>query len=278
MYGAIIGDMAGSVYEYSEFVDSFKKIVNLNRRMEILHKKSLIDNQCFFSDDTILTIAVLESLLTGESYESVLKKYILSYSEYKPKVEKYFKNPFSPDTMKWSKENYIGESIGNGSAMRVSSVGYLCNSEGEVLEKARLSAMPTHNSIAGIRGAQAVAYSIYLARRGFSNSEIESQISDNFEYNLDFDIDKLRRTNTFNSTCDIVVPQSIYCALSSSTFDEAVRKAVSIGGDTDTIACITGSIAEALYPIDKELINSVNDCIPCDFQKVLRIGYSRIIK
>ncbi|NLC48141.1 MAG: hypothetical protein GX758_02105 [Tenericutes bacterium] len=277
MYGAIIGDMSGSLFEYSEFVDSMNKVINLKRRMEILSKKSLIDKESFFSDDTILTIAVLDALLTNKSFEPVLKRYILFYSDYKPKIEKYFKHPFSPNTMKWAKSNIIANSIGNGSAMRVSPVGYLCNSKEEVLEKAKLSAIPTHNSESGIKGAQAVAYSIFLAREGYKNSEIESQISDKFKYNLDLNLDNLRKTNTFSSICDIVVPQSIYCALSSSTFDESIRKAISIGGDTDTIACITGSIAEALYKVDRELVDIVDEHIPSDFQKKLKIGYSKII-
>lgn len=132
MLGSIIGDLAGSVYEYGQF-QNFSPVT----------PKNLIEKDAFFSDDSILTIAVLDSILSGESYEKKLKEYATKYQNYRPNVKAYFQNSFSPSFIKWAKGNYVGSSIGNGAMMRISSVGYLFDTEKEVLENARLATIPS---------------------------------------------------------------------------------------------------------------------------------------
>jgi ADP-ribosylglycohydrolase len=137
--------------------------------------------------------------------------------------------------------------MGNGSAMRVSPVGFAFNTLDEVLEEAQKSAEPTHNHPEGIKGAQAVACAIFLARKGASKEEIKTYIENNFAYNLDESLDQIRIYYKHDETCPGSVPQAIKAFLESNDYEDAIRKAISIGGDSDTIACITGGISEAYY-------------------------------
>lgn len=275
MYGAIIGDLAGSIYEYDEFKDSLNKIVNLKRRMERLHSKSLIPDDAFYSDDTILTIAILDAIISNSSYESKLREYGKKYKDKVPFSNNYFKYMFSPGFVKWCNGNYQGISNGNGAAMRISPVGYMFNSKEEVVNESRNATIPSHNSESAIKAAESVSLVIYMARNNISKDKIYDEVKNISGYDLNYDIDLLRRTNSFNGTCDVTVPQAIYCALSSNTFEESIRKSISIGGDTNTIACITGSMAEALYGIDNKLIELSNEFIPEEFKHKLMLGYNR---
>lgn len=275
MLGAIIGDLAGSIDEYSEFKDSLKKTINLKRRLERLHKKELIDDNSFYSDDTILTIAILDAIINNELYETKLKEYGLKYKDEIPKNIDYFEYMFSPGFIKWCKSNEPGTSIGNGSAMRISSVGYLFNDEETVLKEAKKATIPSHNSKEAVDAASAVALLIYLARKGLNKEQIKEIISTKFNYKLDYDLEELRKIYLFDSTYK-VVPLCIYISLSSNSFEESIRKAISIGGDTDTIACITGSISEALFGIPDKYIDKVYKKLPNEFVKLLKIGYKRI--
>jgi len=137
--------------------------------------------------------------------------------------------------------------MGNGSAMRVSPVGFSFNTLDEVLREAQRSAEPTHNHPEGIKGAQATAASIFLARTGASKEEIKTYIEKNFAYNLNEPLDQIRKYYKFDETCPGSVPQAIRAFLESNDYEDAIRKAISIGGDSDTIACITGGIGEAFY-------------------------------
>lgn len=275
MLGAIIGDIAGSVDEYQEFKDSLNKTINLKRRLERLHKQELIDDNSFYSDDTILTIAILDAILNNESYETKLKEYGLKYKKQVPNNIDYFDYMFSPGFIKWCESDEIGKSIGNGSAMRISSVGYLFNDEETVLKEAEKATIPSHNSKKAIDSASAVAHSIYLARKGLNKEQIKEIISTKFNYQLDYDLDKLRKEYLFDGTYR-VVPLCIYIALSSNSFEESIRKAISIGGDTDTIACIVGSISEALFGIPDKYVDKAYSKLPDEFVKLLKIGYKRI--
>jgi ADP-ribosylglycohydrolase len=138
-------------------------------------------------------------------------------------------------------------SWGNGSAMRVSPVGWAYNDIDTVLQKAKESAEITHNHPEGIKGAQATALSIYLARMKKTKEEIKNEIERRFSYNLNFDLESLRKYYKFNESCQQTVPQAIYTLLISENFEDSIRKAIYIGGDSDTLACINGSIAEAYY-------------------------------
>lgn len=275
MLGAIIGDLAGSIDEYSEFKDSLNKRVDLKRRLERLHKQELIDDNSFYSDDTILTIAILDAVLNNQSYEKNLKEYGLKYKDEIPKNIDYFKYMFSPGFIKWCNSSEEGKSIGNGSAMRISSVGYLYNDEETVLKEAEKATIPTHNSKEAIDSASAVAFSIYLARKGLNRGQIKEIISTKFNYKLDYNLDELRKEYLFDGTYK-VVPLCIYISLTSNSFEESIRKSISIGGDTDTIACIVGSISEALFGIPDKYIDKAYKKLPDNFVKLLKLGYERI--
>ena len=158
MFGAIIGDLAGSIYEFEQIKSVHSVDIN-----------NLIEKESFFSDDTILTIAILDAILSKEDYGDKLKEYGRKYEKYKPNYKPYFATTFSPGFSKWVNGDYIGTSSGNGAMMRVGPVGYLFNSEKDVLENARLATIPSHNDETAIKYAQTVAliifYAIIKARR-----------------------------------------------------------------------------------------------------------------
>jgi ADP-ribosylglycohydrolase len=225
MIGAIAGDIIGSVYEFK----SKKPDYNF----------PLFTEESFFTDDTVLSIALAESILTGVDY----KTKVLEYHNLYPDCS--YGNRFSI----WASGNDHKpyNSYGNGSAMRVSPVGWAYNSLEEVIEKAGASAEITHNHPEGIKGAQAAAAAIYLARTGSTKEEIKKYIEQEYKYNLNLDMEDLRENYIFNETCQETVPQAIFTFLISDNFEDSIRKAIYIGGDSDTLACINGSIAEAFY-------------------------------
>ena len=277
MYGAIIGDLIGSIYEYDEFIDSENKIINLIRRREILTKEELIDVNSFYSDDTILTIAILDSILNNKSYEDSLKEYCLKTKDDTPNNIPYFKYMFSPMFIKWCNSNESGTSIGNGAMMRISPVGYLFNTEEEVLRETIKATIPSHNSSLAIKSAEMVAYIIYLARKGINKQEVYDLIQKKYNVDTNFSLEKLQQTNTFDSTCKIL-SKLLFILFNSLDFEDCMRKVVSIGGDTDTNACIIGSMAEAIYSIPPYLIEKANEKLPDKYKDLLKQGYSKIKK
>ena len=182
MLGAIIGDLAGSIYEFEQ-INNFHP-VKIN---------NIIEDNSFFSDDTILTIAIADAILNNVNYETKLKEYALVYDNKIPKDIPYFKTMFSPGFTKWSKSNFQGDSIGNGAMMRISPVGYLFNTEEDVIKNARLATIPSHNSKIAIESATTVALIIFYARLGLSKQEIISK--------LNLKIKKPKITK-FNYTCE----------------------------------------------------------------------------
>ncbi|MEA2040732.1 MAG: ADP-ribosylglycohydrolase family protein [Thermodesulfobacteriota bacterium] len=224
MIGAIAGDIIGSIYEAH------------NIKSEDF---PLFSRGCTFTDDTVLTVAVADCILHDGDYAEKLKEYYFMY----PYAG--YGGAFHAWTRSDSNEPY--KSWGNGSAMRVSPVGFAYNDLEEVLEQAKRSAEVTHNHPEGIKGAQATASAIFLARQGKTKGEIKSYIEGTFLYSLQEKIDEIRQYYTFDISCQGSVPQAITAFLESESYEDAVRKAVSIGGDSDTIACIAGGIAEAYY-------------------------------
>jgi ADP-ribosylglycohydrolase len=224
MIGAIAGDIIGSVYEWHNI-----------RRTDF----PLFDEHCTFTDDTVLTVAMADTILNHSDYGKKLKEYFKLYPE----------RGYGAGFRRWAahRGSRPYNSMGNGSAMRVSPVGFGFNTLDEVLEEAQNSAEPTHNHPEGIKGAQATASSIFLARKGASKGDIKTYIEDNFDYNLNEPLDQIRSYYKFDETCPGSVPQAIRAFLESNDYEDAIRKAISIGGDSDTIACITGGIAEAYY-------------------------------
>jgi len=230
MYGAILGDIIGSIYE-------FKNIKSTDF--------PLISHEARFTDDSVLTVATAYALLYDKDYAETYRKFGRIYPNrgYGGRFKDWLSKDDAP----------AYNSFGNGSAMRVSPVAYCHNNLDDVLTEAERSAEATHNHPEGIKGAQSVAAAVYMARTGVIKSDIKRYICDNFSYDLSFSLSDIRQSYEFNETCQGSVPQAIVAFLESASYEDAVRKAVSIGGDSDTIACIAGSIAEAYYgglPLD----------------------------
>ena len=255
MYGAILGDIVGSVYEWH----------NIKTK-----DFPFLRDGCHFTDDSVMTIAVAEALLDSMG-----------------KGEAEHKKALAASMQKWGKRypdaGYGGRfrdwlcdpdpqpynSWGNGSAMRVASAGWLYDSLEETLEKAKWTAEVTHNHPEGIRGAQAVAAAIFLARKGRSKEEIKAYITDHFYYDLNQTCDQIRPKYKFDVSCQGSVPQAIIAFLEGNDYVDAVRNAISLGGDSDTIACITGSIAEAFWGMGFKKRGAVENRLPHDMAGVL---------
>ena len=256
MWGAIIGDLAGSIYEFDQIKEV--KPVKINK---------IIEQDSFFSDDTILTIAILDAFLNDKDYEKYLKLYALKYIDYMPNYKPYFEKPFSPSFIKWAQEEREGKSNGNGAMMRISSIGYLSTNERELIDNVLRATAPSHNTVEAISGATMVARIIYLAKKGLT----KEQIIDKLNIKLQF-----TPFTKFNMTCGTTIDNCLYALFTTNSFEEAITTVISYGGDTDTNACIVGSMAEALYGIEPYLIEQAKTKIPESFTKKLNQGYSFI--
>jgi ADP-ribosylglycohydrolase len=224
MLGAIAGDIIGSRFERNPIKTT---------DFDLFHQ------DCRFTDDSVLTLAVAEHILLGSDLIDTLKEYFQQYPD----------AGYGAKFLQWatstSREPY--NSFGNGSAMRVSPVGFAFDSIETVLEKAQTIAEVTHNHPEGIKGAKATAAAIFLARTENSKKEIKHFIETQFQYDLSQSLNTIRPQYTFDVTCQGSVPEAIIAFLESENFEDAVRKAVSLGGDSDTQACIAGGIAHAFY-------------------------------
>lgn len=224
MLGAIAGDVIGSIYEVSGLK---------TKDFELLTKRSR------FTDDTVLTVAVAEKLLRGGDYVSLFHEY----------VREYPMAGYGGTFVRWAesgkREPY--NSWGNGSAMRVSPVGWICDSLEAVEAEAERSAAVTHNHHEGVKGAQATAVAVFLARTGHDKAAIKEHIESAYGYNLSRTLVDIRPKYFFDVSCQGSVPESIVAFLESTDYEDAVRSAISLGGDADTMAAIAGAIAEAFY-------------------------------
>ena len=224
MIGAIAGDIIGSVYEYAA-----------------MKSKSfpLFQPGSCFTDDTVLTVAVADAILKGRPYLESIR----AIGQRCPDAG--YGGAFAAWLASGAPRPY--NSWGNGSAMRVSPVGFAFSSEDEVLEQAKATAEITHNHPEGVKGAQAAAVSVYWARTGWNKDQIRKGIAERFGYDLDRSVDDIRPGYSYEISCQRTVPESIIAFLDSDSYEDAVRNAVSLGGDADTLACIAGAIAEAFY-------------------------------
>jgi ADP-ribosylglycohydrolase len=244
MLGAIAGDIIGSVYErHNTETPAFEPLFHRYSRP---------------TDDSVLTLAVAEWILNGagDDLPVFLKSWFRDYplAGYGGSFARWAESLRTEPYGSW----------GNGSAMRVSPVGFAFDSLDEVLLHARRSAEVTHNHPEGIKGAQATAAATWLARQKKAKDEIREFIEENFHYSLDFTLDEIRPKYLFDVSCQGSVPQAIRAFLESENYKDAVRKAVSIGGDSDTIACIAGGIAHAYYGplprlIEHEVYGRIDD-------------------
>lgn len=224
MLGAIAGDVIGSVHEGAGTkTKDFPLFVEDSR----------------FTDDTVLTVAVAERLLRGGGYVDLYHDYFHAY----PRAG------YGGSFIRWAGNRHRDpyNSWGNGSAMRVSPVGFACDSLDEVMAQARESAEVTHDHPEGVRGAQATAVAVFLARSGRTKADVKAHVEREFGYDLSERLDDVRERYGFDVSCQGSVPQSIIAFLEADGYEDAVRNAVSLGGDADTMACIAGGIAEAFF-------------------------------
>ncbi len=239
MIGAIIGDIAGSRFEF----DNYRK-----KDFEIFHKK------CFATDDSIMTVAVAKAILdykfAGEDITKAAIKEMQSLGRPYPYCG--FGGRFYHWIYSDSPQPY--NSFGNGSAMRVSACGFAAETREEALWLSDRVTEVSHNHPEGMKGARAATEAIWLARHGAEIPEIKKFICDNY-YNINFTIDEIRPVYQFNEICQDTVPQALEAFFESESFEDAVRTAVSVGGDSDTLAAITCGIAEAYYGVPREMYN-----------------------
>ncbi len=224
MLGAIAGDIIGSPFE----------VENVKTR-----DFPLFSSASRFTDDTVLTLAVAEALLLGVDYASTYRRFALAYPY----------AGYGGMFVQWASDPETGpyESYGNGAAMRVSPIGHAFETEEDVLDAALESADPTHNHPESYRGAQAIALAVFLARKGHSKADILARVEAHSGYDLNFTLDEIRDSYSFDVSCQGSVPQALVAFREGTDFEDAIRGAISIGGDSDTIACMTGAIAEAHF-------------------------------
>ena len=266
MLGAIIGDVIGSRFEW----DNIKS-----------KEFDLFNEECEPTDDSFMTLAIEEAIMDNypidyskEGLER-LKKSVIN------KMVKYYNDypyaGYGGHFEEWcrSKEHLPYNSLGNGAGMRVSCVGWIANSIQEVKMLSNAVTEITHNHSEGLKGAESIAMCIYLARMGKSKQEIKEYVIDNYYPRLkDLNYDDLVKNYTYNVTAPFSTPEAIYCFLIANDFEDTIRNAISIGGDSDTIACMAGAIAEAYYGIPNSIINDLKKHLDPQIQFVIDIFYN----
>ena len=256
MYGAILGDIIGSPYEFDRG----------NKTKDF----PLFSRDSSFTDDTVMTIAVAEALMdsTGQSDDSIMATLVRSMREW---GKKYPYAGYGKKFRQWLQSANPAPygSYGNGSAMRVSPAGWLYPSIEETRRIACMTAYVTHNHPEGVKGAEATASAIFMARTGHSKEEIKAYIVQEFGYDLSRTCDEIRPAYRHIESCQKTVPEAITAFLEGQDFENVIRTAVSLGGDCDTLTCIAGSIAEAFYGVPEYLKLQCRKRIPDDMNAVL---------
>jgi ADP-ribosylglycohydrolase len=246
MIGAIAGDIIGSIYEHHPIKT---------------REFPLFDKGCRFTDDTVLTVAVADAILSGQAYRESVRK-IGQRHPHAGYGGSFIKWLHAPDPQPYN-------SWGNGAAMRVSPVGFAFSTETQVLIQAKQTAVITHNHPEDIKGAQATALAVFLARTGHDKETIRQRIMNDFSYDLTRTIDEIRPDYTFDISCQGTVPEAIIAFLDADSWEDTIRNAISLGGDSDTLACIAGGIAEAFYgEIAPDIRRQVELILPPDLWKV----------
>jgi ADP-ribosylglycohydrolase len=233
MLGAIIGDIVGSIYEFHN-----------DRHIDV----EIMEDHMRFTDDTVLTIATMDALLYTKDYTQSYQHFFDLY------VDSH--RGFGGMFYQWGIQR-LGRpynSFGNGSAMRVSPVAYVSDDVNTILAEAKRSAEVTHNHPEGIKGAQAIALAVFRARFKTPKKAIKQEIIDRFAYDFSRSIETIRANSVFDETCQGSVPEALTAFFEADSFEDTLRLAISLGGDSDTIACIACGIAEAYYGIPEELV------------------------
>lgn len=264
MYGAILGDIIGSPFEFDRG-DKTKDFKLFSRRSH-------------FTDDSVMTLAVCEALLKVGQDAAVKEIEDAVISSMQSWGRRYPYEGYGDYFRHWLTARHPEpyNSFGNGSAMRVSAAGWLYNSLEKTRVVAKATANVTHNHPEGIKGAEATASAIFMARNGSSKEEIKKYIENEFHYDLNRTLDEIRPSYHMDETCQRTVPEAIIAFLEAKDFEDAIRNAVSLGGDTDTLGAITGSIAEAYFGISETLISECRNRINKDMRDVVDAFYSSV--
>jgi len=252
MLGALFGDIVGSVYEWNN--------------VKTKGFQPLVAQRAFFTDDTVLTIAVADALLKHRPPAEAFKDWGRRY----PDVSwggRFSRWLFSDETAPYG-------SFGNGAAMRVSPAGLLGRDLAEVVRFSDRVTAATHDHPEGLKGAAATATAIFLARQGAGAEEIRATVSETYGYDLSTTVDAIRPSYTFDETCQGSVPQALICALEATDFEDAIRNAISLGGDSDTLAAICGGVAEARFGMPEDLAQAAWTRLPADMRQVLQSLYA----
>lgn len=256
MMGSIIGDIIGSKHEFTTF------------KLPLGESYDLINESNFYTDDSVLTVATAASIIQEVGYEHNLLLFYNMCNKFKTSNKIRKSVGFGENFAMWAqstagyREPY--NSCGNGSAMRVSPIGWAFNTAYDVLVESQLSASPTHDHIEGIKGAQATALAIIMARGGRTKEDIKLMLEGFFNYDMNLSLHELHKTYDYEPTCQKTVPQAIFCALEANSFEEAMRNCLYIGGDTDTVCAISGSVAEALFGVPVSLREQALDILKED--------------
>ena len=249
MIGVIAGDVIGSVHEHA-----------LTKSTDFV----LFDPSCRFTDDTVLTVATAYAILNGTTYETAYREFGREHP-HAGYGRSFYGWLFAEDPRPYN-------SWGNGSAMRVAPVGFAFDNVEDVLREAERSAAVTHNHLEGIKGAQATALAVFLARAGASKNEIRENLTQRFGYNLDRTVDQIRPDYQWDVSCQGSVPEAVVAFLDSYDVESAIRLAVSLGGDADTQAAIAGGIAEAFYGgLPETIVDAVLERLPPRFIEVIHV-------
>ena len=254
MLGAVIGDIVGSVYEFNNI-----------RRKDF---GPLFHPSAFFTDDTVCTIAVADALVSGRHAGEALKDWGVRYWDNGGWGGMFARWLQSPELAPYN-------SFGNGAAMRVSPAGLLATSVEHASALARAVTEVTHDHPEGLKGAEATALAIFLARQRVTPQNITVAITERFGYDLARTPDDIRPTYRFNETCQETVPQALVCALTATDFEDAIRNAISIGGDSDTVAAIAGGVAEALFGVPDEIADAGWQRLPAEMRETLTLLYRK---
>jgi len=247
MIGAIAGDIIGSVYEAHPIK---------TKDFPLFHPR------CRYTDDSVLTIAVAQAVLTDGDY----RRWVWEIGRRHPHAG------YGGSFIGWlhASDPQPYNSWGNGSAMRVSPVGWAFDTVDDVLGEAARTAEISHNHPEGIKGAQAAALAVFLARTTGDKGLVKKEIAGRFGYSLDRTVDRIRPSYGFDVSCQGTVPEAVISFLEADGYEDAVRNAVSLGGDSDTLACITGAIAEAYYgPLKPDILHKVETILPDDLWRIV---------
>ena len=251
MLGAVAGDIIGSQYEFDH---------------SQTYDFELLNDESFFTDDTVMTLAVarwlMESSLSSDELVNSMKELGRQYP--------YAGYGSGFTNWIWSENPKPYNSYGNGSAMRVSPVGLYAHDMQEAIELAYITAAVSHNHPEGIKGAQSTAAAVYMAKNGYTKEQIREVLTAFFGYNLNTSLEQLRPTYHWSSSCQRSVPEAILCFLEGRDFEDSVRLAVSLRGDADTQGAIAGSIAACIYPIPEDVALRCEKCLTPDLLKIMK--------